>query len=99
MSYAIHLTSVRNGLSPRREPYWGAPIEKGRYLGVRRLEDGTGTWIARLRDDDGKQRYRSLGQATRDFDYSKAKRQAEMWFKDVDVGVLTCPQNLVQFES
>ncbi len=87
MSYAIHLTSVRNGLSPRREPYWGAPIEKGRYLGVRRLEDGTGTWIARLRDDDHKQRYRSLGQATRDFDYSRAKRQAETWFRDVDVGV------------
>ncbi len=87
MSYAIHLTSVRKGLEPRREPYWGAPIETGRYLGVRKLEDGTGTWIVRLRDDEGKQRYRSLGQATRDFDYSQAKRQAEAWFRDVDAGV------------
>ncbi len=87
MSYAIHQAKVRNGLRPRREPYWGAPIEKGRYLGFRKIDDSTGTWIARLRDDDNNQRYRSLGQATSGFDCSQAKRQAETWFKDADAGV------------
>jgi len=87
VSYAIHQAKVRNGLRPRREPYWGAPIEKGRYLGFRKIDDNTGTWIARIRDDDGKQRYRSLGQATGGFGYTQAKRQAEAWFKDADAGV------------
>ena len=87
MSHEIHEAKGRNALTPRREPYWGAPIGKGRHLGVRRLKNDTSTWIARLRDDDGKQRYRSLGQVTKDFDHAKAKDQAETWFRDVDAGV------------
>lgn len=87
MSQPIHLARTRNALAPRREPYWGAPLARGRYLGVRKLEDGTSTWIARLRDDDGRQRYRSLGQVTKEFEHGKAKEAAEAWFRDFDAGV------------
>lgn len=92
MSYSVHLARTRNALNPRREPYWGAPIRGGRYLGVRKLADGTCTWIARARDDEGRQRYRSLGQATDQFDFNAAKKAAEDWFRDFDAGVNSDPQ-------
>ena len=96
MSTAIHLTSVRNHLAPRREPYWGPPIEQGRFVGVRKLEDGTCTWIARLRDDRGQQKYRSLGQATDKFNHTAAKRAAEDWFRNYDVDVVDTPLTVTQ---
>ena len=96
MSTALHLTSVRNRLKPRREPYWGSPIEQGRFLGVRKLEDGTCTWIARLRDDDGRQKYRSLGQVTDKFNHTTAKRAAENWFGNYDVDVVDKPLTVAQ---
>lgn len=95
MAIEIHKVGVRNALDPQREPYWGAPIRAGRYLGVRKLIDGTCRWIARARDDEGKQHYRALGQATRQFDYNAAKNAAEAWFKDFDVGVNTDPRTTV----
>jgi integrase len=74
-------------LKPRGEPYFGAPLGKGRYLGLRKLANGTCTWIARLRDDDGKQHYRPLGQVTKAFEHDAARRTAEAWFADFDAGV------------
>lgn len=91
MAFEVHKASVRNALEARREPYWAAPLKRGRHVGFRKLENGTGTWIARLRDDDGKQHYRSLGQLTKDFDYDEAKRAAEVWFGDFAVGVHDAP--------
>ncbi len=91
MSYDVHLTSVRNRLKPRREPYFGAPLGNGRYLGLRKLTNGACTWIARLRDDEGKQHYRPLGQVTKDFEHDAAKRAAETWFADFEVGVTDKP--------
>jgi integrase len=87
VSHTIHLARTRNALKARREPYWGAPLSTGRYVGVRKLEDGTCTWIARARDDHGKQKYRSLGQITDRFDFNAARREAEKWFRDFDAGV------------
>lgn len=82
MTVKLHNKGVRASLPARREPYWGPPFETGRYLGYRKLEDG-GTWIARLRDDDGKQHYKSLGV----LEYDDAKAQAAEWFKAFDRGV------------
>jgi len=93
---AVHLTSVRNTLNARREPYWGPPIERGRHIGVRKLENGTCTWIARQLTDDGKRKYRSLGQDTKTFGYDQAKRAAEMWFKDFEADVVDKPLTLAQ---
>src|SRR5690348_5649935 len=58
----IDRSTTRDKLEPRREPYWGAPIERGLFIGFRKLDAG-GTWIARWRDEDGRQRYQSLGHA------------------------------------
>ena len=62
----------RDRLSIRREPYWQR-LNEGAYLGFRR---GPDTWIARYRGRDGKQVYRSLGEA---MEYDQAKRAAGAW--------------------
>ncbi|MDQ2971996.1 MAG: integrase, partial [Pseudomonadota bacterium] len=67
-AHAIHLSNVRAKLTPRREPYWAAPLERGLSLGVRKLPDGA-TWIARLHDDEKRHRYHSLGHVTSTVDY------------------------------
>jgi integrase len=87
MAHELHKISVRKALPPRREPHWGAPIEKGRFLGFRKLDNGTGNWIARMRDEDGKQKYLALGHNSDSLDYTAAKQAAETWFKGKDAGV------------
>jgi len=82
---AIDKARVRNSLAPRREPYWGAPIERGLFVGFRKLEQG-GTWIARLRDEDGRQRYQSFGHADV-VDYEDAAGKARAWRKSLAAGV------------
>ena len=84
----IDKSTIRNKLPPRREPYWGPPVERGLYVGFRRLEMG-GNWIARYRNDDGKQVYQSLGAVTAENDYETAKRDARRWRKVVEAGVQT----------
>lgn len=76
MPSAIQRSSERKALTPRREPYW-ARIETGAYLGFRKLDDGTGTWVARWRDESGGQKYNSLGAQP---DYDTAARKAREWF-------------------
>lgn len=85
--FEIDKASVRNKLEPRRSPYWGPPVERGLYVGFRKLGQG-GTWIARYRTDDG-QKYNSLGLVTADNDYEAAKREARRWMRIVDAGVQT----------
>ncbi len=85
--FEIDKVRVRSRLPARREPYWGAPIERGLFLGFRKLDDG-GTWIARQRDDDGKQRYQSLGHAA-NVAHDDAVKAARTWAKVVDAGVDT----------
>lgn len=82
----IDKAGVRNKLKPRREPYWGPPVERGLYVGFRKLEHG-GTWIARFRNDEGRQVYQSLGAATAENDYEAAKREARRWMRTVEAGV------------
>lgn len=53
--------SGRARLKTRREPYW-VNIVRGCALGYRKGSTG-GTWIARLRSDDGKRKYVALGSA------------------------------------
>lgn len=76
----IHKAGVRKSLKPRREPYWER-IQRGQYLGYRKLDGGSGTWIARRRGDDGRHSYKSLGFDTDAFGFDEAKVQAEHWFK------------------
>ena len=53
--------SARSRLEVRREPYWTV-ISAGCALGYRKGAKG-GTWVARMRTDEGKQVYEALGAA------------------------------------
>lgn len=89
MAHKLHLSSVRKALPARREPFWGAPIARGRYLGLRKIDATTATWIARYRDDEGRQNYKSLGFVTDEFDFDRAKEAAGAWFKLKEAGIKT----------
>lgn len=78
---------MRKALKPRREPYWGPPLARGRYVGFRKIGDGAGSWIARARDDDGRQRYKALGLAGTALEYDAACTAARRWFQDLEAGV------------
>ncbi len=82
----IDKVSGRARLAPRREPYWGPPLSRGLFLGYRSLADG-GTWVARWRDDDGRQRYKSLGHVSPSLDYEEARKLAVLWHKNQAAGV------------
>lgn len=79
MAAANNILSKKNrkDLAPRREPYWSR-IAAGCHLGYRKLSEGDGTWIARWRDDEGKQHYRALGHFD---DYDEAQKDASAWFR------------------
>lgn len=81
MPNQIDTKTKRAKLTPRREPYW-QPLQKGAAIGFRKLESGDGTWIARWRDEAGKQRYRALGNLD---DFDAAAKAAREW-------VATCEQ-------
>lgn len=72
----IDTQAKRLRLAIRREPYW-EQISKGKYIGFRRTLGG-GSWVARLRDDDNKQKYHALGS---DHDYSDALKAAMTWLE------------------
>lgn len=80
---------LRLRLPARREPRW-MRLSKGCHLGYRKLADGSGTWIAKLRDDaTGARHYRALGAADdiRDADgltvfaFAHAQAAARAWFE------------------
>lgn len=85
MANAIDSKTKRDKLTPRREPYW-SPLQKGAAVGFRKLENGTGTWIARWRDDDGRQKYRALGEFEKFDDAAKAART---WVDSCEQGAKT----------
>ncbi|MFT4063192.1 tyrosine-type recombinase/integrase [Paraburkholderia sp.] len=82
---APNLTSKsgRAALAPRREPYWSR-LSAGVYLGYRAAESGAGTWIARRRNDEGKQEYHALGTHE---SFDDAKAEAEEWARALSHGV------------
>lgn len=84
---SIDKARTRASLEPRREPYWGAPIDRGLFLGFRKMEQG-GTWIARVHADDGKHRYHSIGDAYT-MPHPDAVQAARAWAKSLRAGVNT----------
>ncbi|PNG24432.1 hypothetical protein CR492_18590 [Methylocella silvestris] len=78
--------NARLKLVERREPYWTV-ISAGCAIGYRRGSNG-GTWIARLRSDEGKQIYKSIGAADdagdadglNCFSFAQAKERARSFF-------------------
>jgi integrase len=86
-SQQLHKISILKALEPRAAPYWAAPIARGRFVGYRKIAADKGTWIARMRGPDGRQKYQSLGWATAAFDFDHAKVAAAEWFKLQDSGI------------
>jgi integrase len=76
MATNIETKAARASLPARREPYWSR-VKAGCHLGYRVIASGEGTWIARWRDDEGKQHYQALG-VHETFD--SARKAAESWF-------------------
>jgi integrase len=86
MTIEIDKAGVRKALAPRREPYW-TMRSKGRFIGYRKISAECGSWIARMRNEDGKQLYHALGSVTAAFDYDAAVAAAAKWFKAKDRGI------------
>ena len=83
MADRIDTAAARRKLAPRRNPYYLAiPDIDGAFVGFRR---GPDTWIARLRDDDGKQQFHALGKFE---DHRAAIRKAKEWIEARQVGVM-----------
>lgn len=85
MGHNLKSKSSRAKLQPRREPYWHR-IEAGLHIGYRALDQGSGTWISRKRDHDGKQKYHSLGSLD---DFDDAVKAVSAWATSVDQGVVS----------
>ena len=83
MQIEINSKTQRSRLEPRKEPYWSR-LKAGFHLGYRKHEQGDGTWIARLREDN-KQTYHALGAFD---DYDDAKKAAEAWLAQREQGVI-----------
>ncbi|HWI27232.1 MAG TPA: tyrosine-type recombinase/integrase [Stellaceae bacterium] len=86
----IDSRSARQRLKPQPEPYW-RKIARGRYIGYRRAREG-GSWVARYRDDAGRQHYRNFGSADDALDanggsalsFDQAQERAREWFLQLD---------------
>ena len=83
MSVNLKSDRARKALKARREPYWHR-VQSGLFVGYRKLENGTGTWIARRRSEDGGQQYKALG--TLD-GLDKAVELTTAWGTGIDQGV------------
>lgn len=85
----IKTVSGRVALRPRHAPYWDM-ISRGAYLGYRKTgKTGPGAWVARWREESGKQSLHSLGALADVVDsdrYSAAKQRAEEWFRHKGLG-------------
>lgn len=70
------------------EPYWRT-LDRGRALGFRKIAADRGTWIARMRPEDGgaKYEYKPLDDVSETFDYKQAEEAAKKWFADKVAGV------------
>ena len=84
MANFIDSKTKRALLKPRREPYW-APLQKFAAVGYRKPETGEGTWIARRRDEEGKNKYQSLGNHE---SFDSASKAARNWLANCERGVV-----------
>lgn len=82
MANSIDSKTKRDRLAHRREPYWER-LSKGSAVGFRKLENGDGTWVARWRDESGKQKYRALGNLS---SFDDAARAARDWVTSCEQG-------------
>lgn len=84
-SAKLDTRSARLGLKPNKNPYW-VLLGRNEYLGYRKGKTG-GVWVARIRSEDDKYKFHSLGVAddTQDandvtvFNFYQAQKIARDW--------------------
>jgi integrase len=79
----IDTKTRRAKLAPRREPYF-VRLSAGVFVGFRKLDSGSGTWIGRYRTDDSKQVFKSFGEFE---EYDDASKAVTEWAKGLASGV------------
>jgi len=84
MATNIQTVADRKKLDPRPAPFF-ARLEQGAFIGYRKLTDGTGTWVARWRDEHGKQVNHTLGSYDT---YDLACKAARDWIDRAKGGVV-----------
>ena len=82
----IDTKSGRRRLDPRPAPYF-ARLSKGRFVGFRKLADGSGSWVARYHAEEAKPVSKTLGELGDAFEFDQAADAARLWFKDLDAGI------------
>lgn len=83
MSVRIDTPTARKLLKPRPAPYFQR-LEQGAYVGFRKLDETSGTWVARWRNEHGLQKNHTLGV----FDtFDHACKAARNWIKNAKGGV------------
>lgn len=87
MADKIDTVSARARLALRREPYWQR-LSTGAYVGYRKLsETSPGTWVARLTDAAGIERFTSLGKLEQfkpHERFDRAVQAAQKWINGPD---------------
>ncbi len=78
----------RKRLPPRPDPYYHR-VSEGAYVGFRKTEQGSETWLARCRDRNGKQHRKPLGEG---LTFDEAKAAAEGFFEQMGASVTRSPK-------
>jgi hypothetical protein len=87
---SILTKTARAKLPVRRDPHWHR-IQKGLYLGYRKLDEATGTWIGRRMGDDGRYAYESFGSLP---GYDEALKLIQKWADELSQGMSQDDRNL-----
>ncbi|MDD2662868.1 MAG: site-specific integrase [Dechloromonas sp.] len=87
MADDITTASGRKALKPRGAPYW-EKRKAGCFIGYRKLTEGAGTWLARWRDEAGKQHYHPIGSRLDDDrgTFDAVAKLADEWFNQCETG-------------
>lgn len=87
MADDIKTASGRKALKPRGAPFW-TKRKNGCFIGYRKLTEGTGTWLARWRGEDGKQHYNPIGGRLDDDreTFDDVAKLADEWFNQCETG-------------
>jgi integrase len=93
MAIDLKSKTTRSTLAVRREPYWQR-VAAGFFVGYRVLDSGDGTWITRLRGEDGKQKqkYKALGTFDK---FDDAVKAATAWRDLVEMGVTNTDETVI----
>lgn len=97
MADDIKTASGRKTLKPRGAPYW-EKRKAGCFIGYRKLTEAVGTWLARWRDETGKQHYHPIGSRLDDDrgTFDAVAKLADEWFNQCEKGISTQPTTVQQ---